>query len=329
MGRVTRSMTKLFISDLKTGDTVEGVFVLSAKTMAKKKDGNSFLRLVLADKTGSINAVIWDDIDDADRVTAASSFVHVKGDVSQYRDDRQLTVKAIYACASDINPADFLPATEKDVNSMFRRILSITRSMNCRHLKTLLEEFWSDDVFVEKQFKRSPAAKMMHHAYLGGLLEHTLAVAELALVVADRYGDTLDRDMLTAGAILHDIGKTREFIYDYRIDYSDEGRLLGHIVIGMMMVDDKLALLTDFPHDKGMLVKHMIASHHGSRERGSSEPPKTLEALVLNHIDEMDANITGINDFMAGHEPGQAWTGFHRFMERFFYIGAKKADRCL
>ncbi|MDY6824803.1 MAG: HD domain-containing protein [Thermodesulfobacteriota bacterium] len=320
-------MGKVFISDFQTGDSVEGVFALSGRTTARKKDGSPFLRLVLADRTGSINAVVWDDVEQAEQVTASNPFVYVKGDVSQYRDAHQLTVKAIAARDTEsVDPADFLPVTAQDVNAMFRRILAITREMQSGHLKALMEQFWTDDAFVEEKFKRSPAAKMMHHAYLGGLLEHTLAVAELALVVADRYTDKLDRDMLVAGAILHDIGKAREFVYDYRIDYSDEGRLLGHIAIGMMMVNEKLALLPEFPPDKGLLIKHMIASHHGSRDLGSPEPPKTLEALVLNHIDEMDSKVTGIGDFMAGHDAGQPWTGFHRPMERFFYIGGGKAD---
>ncbi|MDY6906376.1 MAG: HD domain-containing protein [Thermodesulfobacteriota bacterium] len=320
-------MKAQFISDFRTGDTIVGIFSLASRTTARKKDGSPFLRLVLADRTGSINAVVWDDVDQAEQATASSPFVHIKGDVSQYRDAHQLTVKTIKPCDPDtVDPADFLPVTEKDVNAMFRRMLAITREMRSEDIKALLEQFWTDDAFVEEQFKRSPAAKMMHHAYLGGLLEHTLAVAELALVVADRYSEKLDRDMLVAGAILHDIGKTREFVYDYRIDYSDEGRLLGHIVMGMNMVDEKLALLQGFPREKAMLVKHMIASHHGNRELGSPEPPKTLEAMVLNHIDEMDSKVTGIHDFMAGHEAGQSWTGFHRPMERFFYIGGKKAD---
>lgn len=319
-------MGKQFISDFQTGGAVEGVFAISGRTTATKKDGSPFLRLVLSDRTGSVNAVVWDDVDHASQVTASAAFVHVRGDVSQYREAHQLTVKALSPCdPGDVDPSDFLPVTEKDVNSMFRRILAITREMGCEHLKALLEQFWTDDGFVESHFKRSPAAKMMHHAYLGGLLEHTLAVAELALLMAGQYGDKLDRDMLVAGAILHDIGKAREFVYDYRIDYSDEGRLLGHIAIGMMMVDEKLALLPDFPPEKGMLIKHMIASHHGSRELGSPEPPKTLEALVLNHIDEMDSKVTGIHDFMTGHATGRSWTDFHRPMERFFYMGDMKA----
>ncbi len=318
-------MKKVFISDLRPGDTMEDVFVLAAKTVAKKKDGNSFLRLTLSDKTGSINAVMWDGVEPAEAEIAAAAFVRVQGSVSEYRGTPQLVVKAVTACNKDeVDPADFLPVTAKEVNSMFRRLLSLTRSMTSEPLKALLNVFWNDDAFVEQEFKRAPAAKLMHHAYLGGLLEHTLAVAELAVLVADRYGDAINKDLLLTGAILHDIGKTREFSYDIAMDYTDEGRLLNHLVVGVSMIEEKLRQLPDFPQETALLLKHLIVSHHGNREFGSPEPPKTLEALVLNHIDEIDSKITGIKAFMDEQPDGQPWTPFHRPMERFFYIGDKK-----
>lgn len=318
-------MKKIFISNMRSGDKIEETFALASKTVAKKKDGGSFLRMVLSDKTGSINAVVWDDVEQAEAAADASAFVRVQGDISEYRGASQLVARKVSACdIKAVDPADFLPVTDKDVNAMFRRLLALTRAMTSDPLKALLDLFWNDDAFVEHEFKRAPAAKLMHHAYLGGLLEHTLAVAELAVMMADRYGDALDRDLLLAGAILHDIGKTREFSYDYAFDYTDEGRLLNHLVLGVTMVEEKLARLPDFPEETALLLKHLIVSHHGNREFGSPEPPKTLEALVLNHIDEIDSKITGIGAFMSGHEAGQSWTAFHRPMERFFYIGDKK-----
>jgi 3'-5' exoribonuclease len=197
--------------------------------------------------------------------------------------------------------------------------------MSSGQIKTLLKLFWDDKKFVEEQFKRAPAAKLMHHAYLGGLIEHTLSVVELALKVCQCYGDVLDQDLLVAGAMLHDIGKTREFRYELAIDYTDEGRLLNHIVCGILMLEEKLDQLgTFFPQETALQLKHLIASHHGNREFGSPEPPKTLEALVLNHIDEIDAKIIGVNAFISQQEPDQTWTPYHRPMERFFYIGNKK-----
>lgn len=318
-------MKKVFISDMHSGDKIEETFALASKAVAKKKDGGIFLRLVLSDKTGSINAVVWDDVEQAEAAADASPFVRVQGDVSEYRGAPQMVVRKMTACdPGDVDPADFLPVTPKDVNSMFRRLLGLTRAMESEPLKALLNLFWNDDAFVEQEFKRAPAAKLMHHAYLGGLLEHTLGVAELAVLMADHYGDALDRDLLLAGAILHDIGKTREFVYDLKVDYTDEGRMLNHLVLGVMMVEEKLAQLPEFPPETALLIKHLIVSHHGNREFGSPEPPKTLEALVLNHIDEIDAKIVGIGAFMDEQPDGQDWTPYHRPMERFFYIGDRK-----
>lgn len=318
-------MKRLFVENLRPGDTVEELFLLSSKTLARKKDGNPFLRLVLSDKTGTIDAVMWDNVEPADAAVAEGMFVRAAGNVSAYKGTPQLTLTGLGPCdAGQVDAADFLPVTTGDVNAMFRRLLAMTRAMTSPDLKQLLERFWADDDFVEKRFKRAPGAKMMHHAYLGGLMEHTLAVAELALVVADHYSDRLDRDLLLAGAILHDIGKTREFVYDIIIDYSDEGRLLNHMVLGIMMVEEKIAQVEHFSPERANLVKHLVASHHGTREFGAVEPPKTLEALVLNHIDEVDSKVVGIGAFMDSQDPRQKWTAYHRPMERYFYMGNGK-----
>ncbi|OQX63210.1 MAG: hypothetical protein B5M56_03725 [Desulfococcus sp. 4484_241] len=320
-------MKKIFVSGLGDGSHVDDIFLLTSKTMARKKDGNPFLRLVLSDRTGTVDAVVWDNAEQINARISEGTFVHVIGNVSLYRGNPQLTLTSVEQCDRDsVDASDFLPVTKGDVNSMFRRVLAITRTIESRDLKSLLELFWNDDDFVENRFKRAPAAKLMHHAYLGGLLEHTLAVAELAALVADHYGEIIDRDMLLAGAILHDIGKTREFVYDVTIDYSDEGRLLNHMVIGIMMIEERIAGLKAFPEERANLLKHLVASHHGTREFGAVEPPKTLEALVLNHVDEIDSKVTGIRAFMEGHDPGSRWTSYHRPMERFFYMGGMKRE---
>ncbi len=318
---------KVFVSDLAAGDTVQETFAISSVSTARKKDGAGFLKMVLSDRTGDINAVVWDNISRIKAAAAAGNFVEVTGLVSEYQKALQLTIKDMNAVEAErVDAADFLPASGKDVNAMFRRLLRITEDLTSPDLKALLNLFWNDDVFVEEQFKKAPAAKLMHHAYLGGLIEHTLSVVELAMAVSRHYEERLDRDLLIAGAMLHDIGKTKEFVYDVKIDYSDEGRLLNHIVCGILMLEEKLALLPAFPEETALRLKHLIASHHGSREFGSPEPPKTLEALVLNHIDEIDAKLVGIHNFMSEQEPGQAWTPYHRPMERFFYIGRKKEN---
>ena len=313
-------MKKIFIKDIRTGDLVDDIFVLSEKTVAQKRDGNNFLNVTVSDKTGNIKGVIWDRVDDISAGIASGDFVQVQGTVSEYKGILQLVVKKMASIPADsVNPSDFLPATRRDIDKMFLRLLKITASMEAEHLKKLFEAFFNDTDFVRK-FKNAPAAKKMHHAYIGGLLEHTLSMALLADRIVEHYSG-VDRDLLLAGAILHDIGKIREFNYKYSIDYSDEGRLLSHIVIGIMMLDEKLEEIEEFPQDQAVLLRHMIVSHHGTREFGSPEPPKTIEAVLLNYIDEIDSKVNGIRDFMTTEDPNESWTSYHRLLGRHFFRG--------
>ena len=318
-------MKKQFISSINTGDLVDDIFMLSEKHLFQKKDGNNYLNVVLTDKTGSIKGVVWDNVNQIIAGVTSGDFVHVKGNISEYRGVAQLVVKDMVKCPDDsVELADFIPATTRNIDNMFERLLQMTESVETGYLKALLNAFWNDDEFVKK-YKTAPAAKKMHHAYLGGLLEHSLSMALLADGIASHYSG-IDRDLLVVGSILHDIGKIREFEYKSRIDYSDEGRLLNHIVIGVEMIDEKIKTINAFPDEQALLIKHMIVSHHGVREFGSPEPPKTIEAVLLNYIDEIDAKVSGIRDFMASEDPNETWTSYHRLLGRFFYRGNTKKD---
>ncbi len=310
-----------FIASLKPGDTVNDIFVLSEKTLSQKKDGNNYLNLVLSDRTGNLKAVVWDNVDVIAPQMLPGSHVQVTGLVSEYRGMLQLVVRNAEKSSPDFapDPTDFLPITTRNVNTMFERLVQLTDTLNTPWLQELFKRFWADDGFVQ-QFKTAPAAKRMHHAYLGGLLEHTLSMAILVDKIAGHYTG-IDRDMLMAGAILHDIGKIREFEYSSHIDYTTEGRLISHIVIGVQMIDDKLKRMQNVPEDQAVLLKHLIVSHHGVREFGSPEVPKTIEAVLLNHIDEIDSKVKGIREFMASEDPGTAWTSYHKLLERQFYKG--------
>lgn len=311
-------MKKTFIEKIKAGDRVDDIFVLSDKTMARKRDGNSFLNVALSDKTGTLKGVVWDHVPQVAATVKAGDFVRVRGSVSEYRGLRQFVVKEMAPAGGDgVDPGDFLPVTPHPVEKMFQRLTDLTDAMADGHLKALFNRFWQDADFV-KGFKRAPAAKKMHHAYIGGLLEHTLSMALLVGRIAGHYR-RVDADLLLSGAILHDIGKIREFEYGSRIDYSDEGRLISHIVIGVQMLDEKLAQMRDFPEERAMLLRHLVVSHHGSREFGSPEVPKTIEAVLLNYIDEMDSKVNGIRDFMASEDPNEPWTAYHRLLGRHFY----------
>ncbi len=318
-------MKKRFIADIKAGDMVDDVFVLAEKTLSQKRDGNNFLNVILSDKTGDLKGVVWDNVDQIAGDVTSGDFVSIRGTVSEYRGTLQLVVKGMDRCSRDaVDPKDFLPATSRDIDGMFQRLVKITASLTTPYLKTLFDAFWKDEEFVRK-FKTAPAAKKMHHAYIGGLLEHTLSMTSLADKVAGHYSG-IDRDLLVAGAVLHDIGKTDEFEYQFKIDYTDEGRLLNHIVIGLKMVDEKLSEIEDVPEDQIFLLKHMMVSHHGTREFGSPEPPKTIEAVLLNYIDEIDSKVNGIRDFMASEDPNETWTSYHRLLERHFYMGKKDPE---
>ncbi len=315
-----RRMKKTFINEIRAGDLVDDVFVLAEKTLAQKRDGQHYLNMVLSDKTGRIKGVMWEKFEQVTAELTSGDFVHVNGAVSEYRGELQLVVKGVAPRAHEsVNPADFVPATRRNVDEMYRRLIKIADSLKTGDLNTLLQAFWRDEDFVRK-FKAAPAAKKMHHAYVGGLLEHTLSMAILAEKIAEHYSG-IDRDLLITGAILHDIGKTEELAYASKIDYSDQGRLLNHIIIGLKMIDEKLAPISDFAAEKALLLKHMIVSHHGAREFGSPEPPKTMEAVLLNYIDEIDSKINGIRDFIAADDSGETWTAYHRLLERHFYRG--------
>lgn len=313
-------MKEKFINAIRAGEFVKDIFVLTEKSLAQKRDGKNFLNVILSDKTGDLKGVVWDNVDDIVEHITSGDFVYVEGSVNEYKGALQIVVKKTEVRSADsVDPGDYLPETGRDIEKMFERLLSIAATLKSIHLKALFEAFWKDEEFVRK-FKTAPAAKKMHHAYLGGLLEHTLSMVSLADKIAGHYTG-ISRELLIAGTILHDIGKIREFDYTYKIDYSDEGRLLNHIVIGVQMIDEKIKKIENFPEEQALLLKHLVVSHHGFREFGSPEPPKTIEAVLLNYIDEIDSKVNGIRDFISREDPGEAWTAYHKVFERHFYKG--------
>ena len=318
-------MKKIFVEALTPGDVIEDEFALAEKAVLQKRDGNQYLNVVLADRTGHIKGVVWDNVQAIAAATAAGDFVRVGGSVSEYRGTPQLVIKTMTAIGAEaVDPEDFLPATALDVDQLFERLVKLSRTFTTPWLSRLFEAFWQDEAFVAG-FKKAPAAKRMHHAYIGGLLVHCLSMALLADKIAAHYNG-LDRDLLIAGAILHDIGKLREFDYATAIDYSVEGRLLSHIVIGLEMLDAKLRRIPDVPREGANLLKHMIVSHHGDPAFGALEPPKTIEAVVLHYIDDLDSKVNAVREFMAKEDPSQTWTSFHRVLGRHFYMGGGDAS---
>jgi 3'-5' exoribonuclease len=315
-------MKKTFIDQIKAGERVSDIFVLAEKSLSQKRDGSSYLNVTITDRTGSMKGVAWDLLDQVAGGVVAGDVVQVQGKVSEYKGSLQAVIKKMTPVAeAQIDPSDFMPATSHNIEVMFDRLVRKTEEMKTPCLKSLMDAFWRDKSLVAK-FKRAPAAKRMHHAYIGGLLEHTLSMAILVERIAGHYSG-IDMDLLLSGVVLHDFGKIHEFDYTLTIDYSDAGRLLSHIVIGIQLLEEKLKEVDNFPEETANLLKHLIISHHGVRDFGSPEPPKTLEAVLLNYIDEIDSKVRGIRDFMAAEDSDAAWTSYHRILGRHFYRGKR------
>ena len=308
-----------WVKDIREDDQVRGIYLVQTKRKGLTKRGDPFLSITLIDRTGEIEAKVWEGVEEISPLFQEGDVVDVTGLAHSFRNQIQLTLTRLTAGSTDSDPSLFLETTTKDVSAMMKCLKAILCKIENPHLKALLDRFFSDNPFMTS-FRRAPAAKHFHHSYLGGLLEHTLSVSELMVSVTTHYRE-LDEDLLLASAFLHDIGKTREFIFDRHIDYSDEGRLLGHIALGVMMVEDKLSGMKVFPEDLALKLKHLILSHHGEFEFGSPKRPKILEAFALHLVDDLDAKMAGLGRFMEKDSQEGPWTDFNRLYGRYFLKG--------
>lgn len=312
-------MKGTLISEIVKNTQVQGVFLVKEKHMGVTKNGVPYLSLKLMDRSGEITARVWDEAEKHDRQFDRNDFIGVVSRSSIYQGGMQLTITEVKKYAdNEVDLGDFLPGSFFSPDDMFAELMFIISGVRDKYLGDLLRLFFEDAAFVEN-FKIAPAAKAMHHVYLGGLLEHSLSVARLARMAADNYED-LNRDLLVTGAILHDIGKVHELCYRKVFDYTDEGRLLGHITIGVEMLEEKINKIDGFPEDLRMVLKHMILSHHGEYEYGSPKRPKTLEAVVLYYLDDLDAKVNGFQQFIARENGDESnWSKFHKLFERYLY----------
>jgi len=311
---------KTFISEIKENENVDSIFLVKEKSSGLTKSGNVYLRLKLGDRTGEIEGRIWTSVENFTHAFEKDDFVHLKGKAVSFQDHLQININQIEQFKEEeIDLPDFFPKTERDIDDMLRSLIEIGQEVKNPHLDRLLHLFWDDTDFVER-FKIAPASKWIHHNYLGGLLEHTLSLAQLVLKNACHYKG-LNIDLLLAGSILHDLGKIDELSYRRSLDYSDEGRLLGHIILGIEKIEEKIRQLPDFPKDLSTLVKHLILSHHGQDIWGSPKKPMTLEAVMLHYLDDMDAKVNGIQQFLKVQLPeGSKWSAYHRIFDQSFYV---------
>jgi len=314
-------MKEIFAKDLKENDTFDTFFLVSSKNMSAGKTGKSYIAVGLMDKTGSIEGRVWDNAEHFAGLFNAEDFVRVKGSVSAYMGRLQVKVTSIGRIDdTDVDVKDFLPTARRPLDEMFEELMHIAGAMKDRFLKQLVLDMFSDREIAD-DYRHAPAAKGMHHVYIGGLLDHSLSICKLIDSIRGHY-EGVNWDLITTGAILHDLGKTRELSYSRAFGYTDEGRLLGHITIGVEMIDDKMRKIEDFPAELAMLVKHMILSHHGVYEYGSPKRPKTVEATILSYLDDLDAKVNSLQSLIESEaESDSRWTGYHRLYERYIYKG--------
>lgn len=303
-----------WIETLHEGERINGIYLCKFKQTALTKVGKPYENVILQDKTGTIDAKIWDvssqGIDDFD----ALDYVQVMGDVTSYQGALQLNIKRVrVANKNEYDPKDYLPVSEKDIPKMYEELLGFARGLREPHLKALAESFFLDDEFAER-FQFQSAAKNVHHGFVGGLLEHTLSVTKICDFCAKQY-PYLKRDLLVCAAMFHDIGKLEELSPFPANTYTDEGQLLGHIMIGAEMVGMRIREMGDFPKSLENELKHCILAHHGELEFGSPKKPALAEALALSFADNMDAKLETMKEALATVLPGNMeWQGFNRYL---------------
>jgi 3'-5' exoribonuclease len=297
-----------YVSDLQDGQAVTSLFLVREKEIrTSARTGTSWLQLELGDRTGTIPAKMWDNFAALAATFERDDVVQVRGRVKLYNGQKELTLEQIIpAIERDYDLGDFLPHTKYDVEKMLAEVRAAIAGMNNPWLKRLLASV-VDDAAIAPNLKRAPAAMTMHHAYIGGLLEHIVSLIRLSRVVAGHYPE-LDLNLLLAGAVLHDIGKLDELRYARAIDYSTEGRLLGHIMIGATLVREKIRSIPGFPAPLAVVVEHLILSHHGAYEFGSPSLPQTREAVALHFLDDLDSKMAAMRATLESASGADDWT---------------------
>jgi 3'-5' exoribonuclease len=320
----SRHGSHLWIKDIRENGRVSGAYLVRDKRVGTTRRGDPFISLILADRSGEMAGRVWEGAETLSPLFQTGDVVAVEGTASSYRGRTQITISDLKAVEGEVEPEIFLESTPGNVSKMLAEIREILTGVRNPHLRALIDRFLEDRRFVSG-LKTAPAAKNFHHSYVGGLLEHTLSVCEMAVWAAGHYPQ-LDGDLLVTGAFLHDIGKMKELKANLQIEYTDEGRLLGHLVLGAAMVDEKLEQVKGFPHELALRLKHLILSHHGQYEFGSPKRPKFLEAFALHLMDDLDAKMNGLTRFMERDDEEGAWTQFNRLFDRYFMKGRPRDE---
>ena len=303
-----------YIRDYKEGDRMFDIYLCKHKQSAVTKNGKPYETVILQDKTGTIDAKVWDPNNAGISEFDTLDYIEVYGDVNSFQGALQVNVKRIRVChEGEYDPADYLPVSKKNIDEMYKELLGLIGRTENEYLKKLLESFFVEDEVFIRAFRTSSAAKTVHHGFVGGLLEHTLSVAKLCEYFCKTY-PILKRDLLITAALCHDIGKTKELSLFPENDYTDDGQLLGHIVMGAEMVGEKARQIPGFPPVLEAELKHCILAHHGEYEYGSPKKPALIEAAALNLADNADAKLETFSEALQG-ATGYGWLGYNRLFE--------------
>lgn len=290
-------------------------FVVASKQAKPKKSGELYLSLTLVDRTGQIDAKMWDNVPDHIGVFDQDDFVKVRGLINKFNGRFQLTVHKLRSLQdSEVDFNDYLPRTTKDVDQLWRTLCQFVESFQDPYLKALLKAF-TQDPELERAYRNAPAAKSLHHAYIGGLLDHVVSLFQLCDLACRNYPGTIDRDLLITGAFLHDIGKVHELTFARSFSYTTRGQLLGHMIIELEMLQEKILQVPGFPAEYKTLLEHLIISHHGKYEFGSPKMPMFPEALMLHYLDDLDSKMESMRAHFA-REPESEWTTYNPSLER-------------
>lgn len=304
-----------YIEGFREGMHVSDVYLCKHKQIALTKAGKEYGNLVLQDKTGTIDSKIWDLGSPGIGNFETMDYVYVDADVTVFQGTNQLNVKRVRkADEGEYNPGDYLPVSSKDIGQMYEELLAVVRSIQNPYLNKLASSYFVEDREFAKAFRFHSAARSVHHGFVGGLLEHTLSVVKLCEYYAGYYPG-INRDLLLTAAMFHDIGKTKELSVFPENDYTDDGQLLGHIIIGTEMVGERIRTIPGFPEKLATELKHCILAHHGELEYGSPKKPALLEALALNFADNTDAKMETMLEVLHGAGDNQGWLGYNRLME--------------
>jgi 3'-5' exoribonuclease len=308
-------MKPAYVADLAADQTVTTFFLVTEKEVRSTQNGKAYLRLELGDRTGTVEARMWDHFEDSAATIARDDFVKIQGRVEIYRNKKQLMLDRLRkADETEVDAEDFYAHTAENVDQLWARLRELAESVQNPWLQQLLLAIL-DDEQIAPRMRRAPAAKTMHHAFLGGLLEHVISLCELCDVVAARYPET-NRDLLMTGGILHDIGKVYELSYERSLGYTTEGQLLGHIVIAVELIGRKVSAMPGFPEELAVLVKHMILSHHGQYDFGSPKLPMFREAVMLHYLDDLDSKMGAMRALYASDKGDPDWTERGGALER-------------